>query len=430
MKKVFLIIAFICLGTGLATAQSELPQGASLHALFRVAPRTITDDGINIVIQAGPNSPGGKVTVLGGPSNGPGRGGDVIHEGGIGGPGTDVTSGFVINRGANGFGFGQPDNIGGQAGGVQNLGGHATGNALTGPAGNSGGSISNIAGNSFNHEGGGVINKGGDAGGLAPSTGGQVRNFGGNCLVQDCNGGPVSSFAGHSLAPGSGGFGGNLIGMAGNSSGDGTVSRPGGFWSFIGGDGVGPGGDGSFSGGRGTLGGKGGDLNFFGGIPLAPGGSATGGSVNYRAADGFNGGTGSPGGKIEGKAGKGFGLSSNPGGDVRWIAGDSEGGAAGNYVSIAGNGRFGGVNRMIAGTGDIANGSLIFDIGATNKLNITTTLASFSVPVQSSSQFNVAGVKVVGTQCPAIPNAVDATDAVVKLNQLLGCLRAHGLVAQ
>jgi hypothetical protein len=59
---------------------------------------------------------------------------------------------------------------------------------------------------------------------------------------------------------------------------------------------------------------------------------------------------------------------------------------------------------------------------------VTASYAVLSGDLFANS-VKVGNKKVVGSQCPAIPNAVDAADMLAKFNSLLVCLRSHGLIA-
>lgn len=384
-------------------------------------PRTITDDGINIALTAGPS---GKITLTAGATDGIHPPGDVEITGSIGLIGTSQQSGNVRING----GPGAPG-IGNQGGTIFNQGGNATGNSQTGSGGNSGGSVYNFGGVSFNHEGGNVRNVGGDCIGFGSCLGGRVTNRGGNCFVPGCQGGPNEIYAGHSFAAGNGGPGGIVEIRGGNASGDGTVARAGGYISIISGDGFGPGGDILLRSGAGRNGSPSGVVSFVGGVSLTPGGSATGGAINFKGGDGANSGIGSPGGGIEFTSGSGTISGFNNAGDIRFRGGNSPG-QAGNIVFISGNGSNAGIMRFIVGTHTNTPGDIRFDFngGSLNVGTITSSLVSFSIPVKAT-EFRVGNNKVVGSQCAAIPDATSET-ATATINAVLACMRAHGLVAQ
>jgi len=64
--------------------------------------------------------------------------------------------------------------------------------------------------------------------------------------------------------------------------------------------------------------------------------------------------------------------------------------------------------------------------------NVPTTLnGSFNASTQNGASYKVNGTKVVGSQCPAIPDSLGTIkDNRRAINALLACMRSHGMVAQ
>lgn len=114
---------------------------------------------------------------------------------------------------------------------------------------------------------------------------------------------------------------------------------------------------------------------------------------------------------------------------------DSNGGIAfyapsGGIARIEAYLNSGGVTRNLA----INGGGGVIVLGGTTPLtgkNVETpgTFQAASIFVGSDGSYSVNGVKVVGSQQPAITNATDAASAITQLNAALAALRTHGLIA-
>jgi len=126
------------------------------------------------------------------------------------------------------------------------------------------------------------------------------------------------------------------------------------------------------------------------------------------------------GGGITGETLSIFGNSSTGGGKPLTISVGSNGAG----FRIGGNGNRWQATGNYSGYSDIQTA---FDVSTTNIANkIVKRGASGEIDIGS---VKVNGAKVVGTQCPAIPNSTGRADNTRAINALLACLRQHGLIA-
>jgi hypothetical protein len=94
-----------------------------------------------------------------------------------------------------------------------------------------------------------------------------------------------------------------------------------------------------------------------------------------------------------------------------------------------------GFRKNLAGNMQFSNGLNLWQ-DFTGSADIAINTAANKIVKRGASgevnanSFNVGGVKVVGAQCPAIPNSNGSTaDNRRTINGLLACLRTHGVVA-